>query len=70
VLVASGAVWVASDRVPIDFADRATAAAGALAIAALSLALVVATLVAASERGADERARRLAGPRRRTPARA
>ena len=69
-LVATGAVWVASDRVPIDFADRATAAAGALAIAALSFALVLATLVAASERGADERSRRLAAPRRRTPARA
>jgi membrane-associated phospholipid phosphatase len=70
VLVATGAVWVASDRVRIDFADRATAAAGALAIAALSLALVVATLVGASERGADEGSRRLAAPRRRTPARA
>ncbi len=69
VLAATAAVWVASDRVPIDFADRATAAAGALAIAALSLALVVATLVAASERSAAERLRRLAAPRR-TPARA
>jgi membrane-associated phospholipid phosphatase len=68
VLVATAAVWVASDRVPIDLADRATAAAGALAIAALALALVVATLVATSERSARE-PRRLGAPRR-TPARA
>jgi len=69
VLVATAAVWLASERVPIDVADRATAAAGALAIAALSLALMVATVVAASERSASERPRRFAAPRR-TPARA
>lgn len=69
VLVATAAVWLASERVPIDVADRATAAAGALAIAALSLALMVATVVAASERSESERPRRFAAPRR-TPARA
>jgi membrane-associated phospholipid phosphatase len=69
VLVATAAVWMASDRVRIDLTDRATAAVGALAIATLALGLVVATLAAASERSARERPRRLAAPRR-TPARA
>jgi hypothetical protein len=63
VLLATAAVWVASDRVPIDTSDRALAAAGALVIAALALALVVATLVAASQRTAAER-RRIGQPER------
>ncbi len=64
VLVATAAVWVASDRVPLDTADRALAAVGALVIASLALALVVATLVTASESSAAERRRRVGQPER------
>jgi membrane-associated phospholipid phosphatase len=63
VLFATAAVWVASDRVPLDTSDRALAAGGALVIAALALALVVAALVAASESSAAER-RRVGQPER------
>lgn len=64
VLVATAAVWAASDRVPVDSADRALAAAGALVIASLALTLVVATVVAASESSAAERRRRVGQPER------
>jgi hypothetical protein len=63
VLFATAAVWVASDRAPIDTSDRVLAAAGAFVIAALALALVVATLVAASESTTAER-RRIGQPER------
>jgi membrane-associated phospholipid phosphatase len=62
VLAAGAAVGAASERVTLYPAERATAVAGALAIAATALALLATTVViAASSSGA--RARRDASPR-------
>jgi hypothetical protein len=68
-LVAAALAGVASERVTLDGADRATVVVGALALAALVVALVAATYVAASGQPSDGPTRRVAG-RRRTAARA
>jgi hypothetical protein len=68
-LVAATLAGLASERVTLDGADRATVVVGALALAALVVALVAATVVAATDPLSDVQTRRLSA-RRRTPARA